>query len=299
MATWRPPSSSRTWSPFASRTATEMSSVSLTLEGQARDVEAPVAVGREDAAHADLPQDGRRVLESLRDEEGAEGGDHEDGEDARPQATQSVTSDALAISRAPAASSPRATASASRMTPRWQTTSAGSSDGPRAQIGQPRLHARGLLGERLAARVAERRVRALEAREAVGILGADVGERAVRPVAGVGLGEARVLDGLAGRSARPRRRPSRARAAAGCTTARRSPPPRRPRPAPRPARARWRRAGRLGGPGSGPRGCRPSARGGPGGWSCAGGGTTAPCRPRRRRRPPRGRRARARWRPSA
>ena len=101
----------------------------LDAEGQARHVEAPVAVGREDPAYADLPQDGRRVLQALGHEEGREGGEHEDGEDARRQSAQSVTSEALAISRAPAASSPRATTSARRMTPRWQTTSAGSAAG--------------------------------------------------------------------------------------------------------------------------------------------------------------------------
>ena len=95
-----------------------------------------------------------------------------------------------------------------------------------------------------------------------------VRERAVGPVAGVGLHQARVLARLAGRCARPRRRRFRARAAAGCTTARRSRSRRRARPARPPARGRCRRAAPAAGPGSDPPCCRPSARGAPGRCRC-------------------------------
>ena len=56
----------------------------LDLERHAGDVVAPVAVGREVGEHGEPREHGRGVLEPLRDEEGAEGGEHEDGEDARP-----------------------------------------------------------------------------------------------------------------------------------------------------------------------------------------------------------------------
>ena len=81
------------------------------------------------------------------------------------------------------------------MTPRWHTTSAGRSRGAGAKVAQPGLDAVGLLGERLAAGVAEGRVGQLVAAEALGVLGLDLGERPIRPVAGVGLGEARILLG--------------------------------------------------------------------------------------------------------
>ena len=269
LATWRPPSSSRTWSPFDVEDRDRDVVGLLDAEGQARDVEAPVAVGREDAAHADLPQDGRRVLQALGDEEGPEGGEHEDGEDARRQSAQSVTSEALAISRAPAASSPRATASARRMTPRWQTTSAGQQRGLRAQVGQPRLDARGLLGERLAARDSETTGRSARS----GRSRRDP-RRGPRRTSGPSSRRCRSR-----RSARPRSgcRPMRAATTSAVSRARQQ------RAAPQrddlhPGGDLGQRVGLLAaggverhgrdGPGSGPRGCRPSARGGPGGWSC-------------------------------
>ena len=82
------------------------------------------------------------------------------------------------------------------MTPRWQTTSAGSADGRARRSASPACTRSDCSANDSPPGIAERRVRALEAREALGVLGADLGERAVRPVAGVGLGEARVLDGL-------------------------------------------------------------------------------------------------------
>ena len=142
--------------------------------------------------------------------------------------------------------------------------------GTRAQIGQPGLDARGLLGERLAARVAERRVRALRsARSRRGPRRwTSANERSVQSPVSVS----------AKRASSTGCRPIRAATTSAVSRARaqRAAPQRddlHPRgdlgQGARPARARWRRAARADGPGSGPRGCRPSARGGPGGWSCA------------------------------
>jgi hypothetical protein len=67
--------------------------------------------------------------------------------------------------------------------------------GAGAQVPQSVVHAVRLLRERFAARVAEGRVGRLEAAKTVRVLGADLGERAPGPVAGVRLGEARVVPG--------------------------------------------------------------------------------------------------------
>src|SRR3954449_4939098 len=96
------------------------------LEPHDRAVEATVAVGREERAAAELAHDRRGRLQALGDEERAERRDDERGEHDADDATHSVTSVAFSIWRPRAVWSPVIAASARRMTPRWQTTSAGS-----------------------------------------------------------------------------------------------------------------------------------------------------------------------------
>jgi hypothetical protein len=127
-----------------------------------------------------------------------------------------------------------------------------------------------LLGERLAAGVAERRVRALEAGEAVGVLRADLGRTSARSSRRC----------RSRQSARPPRLETdprgddvggpRGRGAAGCNHSDASTTPAAATASAAACSRRCRRAVPTSGPGSGLRGCRPSARGGPGGWSCGG-----------------------------
>src|SRR5439155_5778393 len=100
----------------------------LEPEGHRRAVLAPVPVGAEDRDAPEHLDDRRLVLEPLGEEERAEGGRDQRAEHRRrrPRHGPISTSDALgtAIADSP---SPRAWVSARRITPRWQTTSAGSS----------------------------------------------------------------------------------------------------------------------------------------------------------------------------
>ena len=261
----------------------------LDAEGQARHVEAPVAVGREDAAYADLPQHGRRVLQALGDEEGREGGEHEDGEDARRQSAQSVTSEALAISRA-------AGVLVAEGDDQREADDAAMADHERraapraARAGRPARPGRAsdCSANDSPPGIAKRRVRAFVAGEALGILGADLGERAVRPVARVGLDEARVLGGpQADPCGHHVRRLARAQQRAAPQRDDLDPGGHLGQRDGLLATGRVERHGRMALEAALVVVGRLPVAGQVDGH--AGGGTTAPCRPRRRRRPGRGR----------